>query len=1346
MDAINSANGDAAIGQVILDFIGGAQNTAEFNDRTTLLNKIEVGIDWFEAAKASGITTDAEYLADDDAVESAEDIIDDVTDEQSTVDAAKAEIDEEFQPAPPPAVPGNDIFLTSSTDVSGMNGLESSDNDDTFYGYIAQNPFAGGVSNSLSSADRLDGEGGNDRLYAELSKEFLGASGENSQATDIQPRLTSIETIDIEARDDTQDNPNEDDTIILDAKHIVGHDKIGSYYSDGDLVIENLTTKETSDDNSARNTSEITVTMDHTDNFNSDGDAADLEVLFDNDYLLSGQTSQGFAEFFLLDEKAELNRLNGESVEGRLDEIDKNGLRFEINGEVVELSFDPALIDIDTPAGETVDTHQQFVDALRGPLAQLISDGVLPVGTTIELVEYDTVIRDASGKTLNRTGLNDGTLSELIPAIRITSGDGSPIDALGFTAPDEVTGAFDVFGEFRDEFGSTDEPISVDLDLHKAGRGGEGGDVVIGGKSVNTPDGIADGIEVINVNVKGAGNEDPDGNMTKPSNVGTITSTGNELRVINIATHSDFKDGNTYASLTVRNGFDEDVNANVETGDLERIDADGFLGDLTLGDIDAANNAGRVTNADTITAAGGGDVTLGLLYDGNEVNEAYSVTTGAGNDNVDILLDGDALDYAGSSLNVSTADGNDTIRVDFDLNNEGTGLDDSSDDSEQLNHTILDNVKIEAGSGDDTVELSGIGVANIDGGAGNDVIDTSGDSSSTAVWAFNFDAVRASDGSDDGIGDFGRDELPGEELSLAYIGGATITVTLSGAGISGDLAAGGGVMAVDNLDGDDHVGAVATEDGYEATFDIGALLNGKEYYGTQADINAAVMEAINGDDVLKKLLTVEMGPNNTLIVTSTTSGAFDETDLRIDITQADSSDDSYWSKVEAEAQDLFQDSTIVIEDLDDANAVAADLGTSADADAWYDGLSNIGDDDNSAAAGVGEGESNLHTVGTASVEETDTVINGGSGDDLIVLSTDAIEASIPAFTVSGSNALINGASNETIVLTGDNFGDDTVMNFTSGCDEDGKDFLNFDAYLTSLESDSGSSESERLIDVTLDYGTDADAGEVDANEVVVVRYTDDDNSDDTFESLSASDIEDLFNDDGDFDNGALDDANFDVSDNQNDETVVDGNAKGILMVENEGNRGEYKVFELSWDASEEDGDENVSANLLGSLDFGDTLDLEDCNIVNTEAYKALFDAVADGSDDDGGDTGGGDDGGDGGTDTGTPIDVTGDLTAVDGVAETFVYAIDSSSGDAVSLADGDYTIDGFNPTEDSIVFDDVDGGTLTTATFGDTTPTVSGNGIQNELDFIFADNADGDAYGLTLVGVSDLADVDFSVA
>lgn len=1279
--AINDEDGAISVGEIILAIIEGAQNSPAGNDLTTILNKLEVAVAWTDAADAAGFNTEDAY-GDNSALQaSAKSIIEGVTDAQSTVVAAKVAIDGFF--GDNSGTPGDTYLLTSGTDV--INGTSD---DDAFDAYIQQNPFAGGISNSLSSADRLDGGGGNDRLYAELTKEFAGVTSDNgsSSRTDIQPRLKNIEEIDLEARDDTEDGENPLDTIIVDAKNITDHVEIGSYYSDGDLKIENLTTLTAG--GSARNTSEITVTMDHTDNFNTDDDASDLEVLFDNDYLLSGQEAEGKIFYFLLDEDAELagnpNRLNN---------IDVDGIRFTItnpDGSTTDVT-------LDSDQANVAGTHQGFVNALQAPLQALIADGTLPAGTTLTL---DPTVTDF-------TFLDDGSRSDDIPAIVLTSGDGSRIEATGFSRVEEPIGEYDVYGRFNSVNEVEDQPITVDIDLHKAGRGGEGGDLVVGGKSEATPSGIADGIEVFNINVLGAGNDDPNGGMTKPSNVGTITSTGNELREVYITTDAAFASGDTFASLTVRNGFDQDTSANIESGDLQLINADGFLGDLTLGDLGAANNAGRITNADTITAQGGGNVTLGLLLDGNETDQAYSVTTGSGNDSINMIIDGDAVDYANSSVNISTGDGDDTVLVDFDLEDIGG-------QNEQLNQAILDNVLIETGAGNDTITIddnafgSDIGNANIRAGSGNDTVYTDGaanPSGQNAVWAFNFDNIRAD--AQGGIGLSGADDLPGVQTSLAYVGNATVTVTLSGAGLA-NLAAGGGVMAVAAA------GAIAGDDGYEASSTIESLINGNEYYGDQRDVNAAVIDAINNDDVLGKLLVASMGANNTVVVRSLTSGDFAAIDLRVDISQRDADTENYANAVLSEAEQVFRNSDLTLTDLwgttsfvtpadYQAGAPAGesgDLTSSGTANAWYDGLS--------VAGGTNSADDNLHTAGTASIYEQDNTIDGGSGDDVIVLSTDAVANAVTPFTVSSNNALINGASNQTVILTGSNIGDDTVMNFTTAGAAStvnaGIDFLDFTAYLTSLENQSAApgTDSDTLIPVTLD----TNLSDVQANEVSVVTFDNTDDAGETFAALSASVIEQLFNNGGGFTgfNGdstfgnlsaASANADDEYAQTANTDDLINGAAKSILMVENADNDGEYKVFELSWngDASadaDSTNDGQVSATLLGSMDFGDSLTgLAEANLVGSLDYAAI---LANGL---------------GGAVTPPPppggatvVDLSGQtaVTAVDGTAEVFVLDFDSTSGVALS-SDAVVSITGFNPAEDTLRFDDANVTPQAAATF-----------------------------------------------
>src|SRR6056297_1766242 len=136
------------VGQIILDIMSGAQG----NDLAVLENKIEVGVDYVTSAAAAG---------NDGTGALKDSILDNVTEAQSSVDEAKSDIANVF---PPMGTPGEQIFLTSGSDRGGeFNGTE---NDDEFLAYIEQNGQAGGgVSNSLSSADRLDGGAGFDTLY-----------------------------------------------------------------------------------------------------------------------------------------------------------------------------------------------------------------------------------------------------------------------------------------------------------------------------------------------------------------------------------------------------------------------------------------------------------------------------------------------------------------------------------------------------------------------------------------------------------------------------------------------------------------------------------------------------------------------------------------------------------------------------------------------------------------------------------------------------------------------------------------------------------------------------------------------------------------------------------------------------------------------------------------------------------------------------------------------------------------------------------------------------------------------------------------------------------------------------
>ena len=1074
------------------------------------------------------------------------------------------------------------IALTAGTDrVTGTSGA------DTFEAFLSQNSIAGGVSNTLSSADRVAGGAGADSLYAELVPEFFGITGNNQ--IDVQPRISGVEKIELEARDAGSNLINTvGETISVDAKYITGHDSIGSKFSDGDLVIENLTTL--TDAGKARNTDSITITMDHTDNFNSDGDASDLTVYFDEDYLLAGQTNSDTAFYFLEDREGA-----AKNPAKPLARINTDGLKFTVNGVAKVISLTTAQMDtFQTSDG----TWTGYTNLMKAALATAAATDPSLADLTLEL--STTVFREK--------GLDGTTLPVPAPAI-VLSSTVSVIESTGFRNQADAPGQYDVFAVIDNKAQATAAlPVTVNIDLHKVGREGEGGNLIVGGKESDLDggrDNQGKGITVFNVDVMG--------DASKPSNLGTLNSTNGDLEVINIATHADYLAGTSFASLNIRDGFGDAGNKTIRgqvnlDNDLKAVNATQFKGNLTLGE-DVA-----VVNLDTLNATGGGKIDFTAVINGTEKDQAYVYTTGANDDKVNVTVLGNAVDFAKSSVSIVTGAGKDVVNL-------TTAMFDGQS-NQVLNQVILKNVAIDTGADDDIVTLAGgsQGDVTINTGAGNDVVYTAG--GATAVWAFNYDDARTAVTS---LGGTAADNLPGVQTSLAFLSGATVRVTLSGAGLA--AAAGGGVMAVNDINANGNLLADEGGDGYEAQTTIGSLINGNQYFGDQRDINAAIVKIITEDATLSKLLTAKIGANNTLVVATKTGGNFNTSDLEITLTQrtaGTTTQPGFAAAVLSEAEIVFKKSSLTLTDLWGSETPAEGATFVGE----NDGAGKLGNDatvlskveQNDYYTGLGIDNATLHTAGAASTTETDTIINGGTGNDVIVLSTDAVGGGVAAFTLSSNNRLLNGASNETIKLTEANFGNDVVMNFTADATQAGVDFLDYGFYLTSKVSTSGSTASTQVIPVTLDVNV---AGVV-ANEVSVIRFDNTDATDraETFAALTAAQIASLFN----FKTGDLLGTNtqignlvagtFSVKTDYDDANtagspsidLINGAAKSVVMVENADNLGMYKVFELSWYGGVTDvaSTHTVTVVDLGSLDFGTSLvGMTSTNLAGSALNKAL---------------------------------------------------------------------------------------------------------------------------------------------
>jgi len=243
-------------------------------------------------------------------------------------------------------------------------------------------------------------------------------------------------------------------------------------------------------------------------------------------------------------------------------------------------------------------------------------------------------------------------------------------------------------------------------------------------------------------------------------------------------------------------------------------------------------------------------------------------------------------------------------------------------------------------------------------------------------------------------------------------------------------------------------------------------------------------------------------------------------------------------------------------------------------------------------------------VGTVSdVDDHVNIINGGSGDDVIVLSSEAGAAW--ADTV-GDAVVDPSVDYDAVVLTGYSQGTDTIIHFESGVDK-----LDLSYYLTNTDSDSDSEDSQ----VQFDSPITADAGaNFTANSVSVVNFTDAasdfyallDTDADTaeFATLTAAEVE-----------AALEDATSDFDTTVDSELYSTQDAKSILIIENNEqdhssdaapydqyqNLGEYMIFEVTYEnatVAANAADKDFTVKLIGTIDMESTGTLAATDVIS----------------------------------------------------------------------------------------------------------------------------------------------------
>ncbi len=166
-----------SLGSVVASIVGNAATNDGSPDQAYLQNKVDAGLYWAQQAAATGADIYQENGRLTDAANaSAHGVIDGVTADPATVDAAKAEADAFF------AGEYDTFNLTVGTDVATSN---------VFNAGLEYTPGGNDRVNTLQDEDQLTGRGDNPTLNA-----TLGNANDNG-STVITPTLNGIETINV---------------------------------------------------------------------------------------------------------------------------------------------------------------------------------------------------------------------------------------------------------------------------------------------------------------------------------------------------------------------------------------------------------------------------------------------------------------------------------------------------------------------------------------------------------------------------------------------------------------------------------------------------------------------------------------------------------------------------------------------------------------------------------------------------------------------------------------------------------------------------------------------------------------------------------------------------------------------------------------------------------------------------------------------------------------------------------------------------------------------------------------------------------------------------------------------
>ena len=707
---------------------------------------------------------------------------------------------------------GNTYQLTEDTDaIYGTSG------DDFFNAEVGG--LYGNTTDTLGSADYIDGMGGNDTLYAHLNN-----------ASAINPSIVNVENVFFQSQGSNNNAIDAERISLADGQTLT----LGSVNSRTNLTIDDV----------RHNSTETVIRFQ-----NADPDVT-LTVEFDPQHLTrEGAQTSGVMSVQLMD-------VQGADEFGQpLKQNPFDTFTFQYtdnNGEAKNVTLDLGKVDGDA-------TYLDLVAAFNAALAEsgygnLISASLgnpFESSTTVSGVEYSSDL----GYSIKLT-CSSGSITTRDEDGKQIEGTGWGVSAGGVPDQGGITWAVDSTSS------DTCPLISTSVELDNVGRvqwdstsaclpddsvyGSEAGDLLIGSMANRG------GVERLDVTVD------------KGSWLSSLASTNDSLRMVTV-TNGAIDGANDKGNLFIGDSLAAGGQATVTWVNVPRLLNTNGLSDVKV--FDASAMEGKVNIGAQITDAAYDiymkDVDgVDSMAEGYAPNGAFKYYLGSNDDTLNMGVSGDIAADADFVLDIQTNSGNDLVQFAF---GEMTYV-------QSVDQKNLQNVSISTGEGDDTVWFvssddvdSGTpvesGAVVVDAGSGNDTLYLNQEvfnptfgftpNNYNAVFVFNSTAT---------------------DIAVDGNNGATLL---------NDTGVGSASFEVTNATAGEGLYVTVSFLGYSQQVKIMDVAANTTSVSAET-INHAIMQAIAENDVLSKLLVAKDGAAHTLLIESIINGERIQGDLSID--------------------------------------------------------------------------------------------------------------------------------------------------------------------------------------------------------------------------------------------------------------------------------------------------------------------------------------------------------------------------------------------------------------------------------------------------------------------------------